>query len=153
VPNASATAIAAPPPANWRQVVADYAQFTTADTLAVMPDNPRLADAVSAYGSRLQLNLTTDKLMVPMAALKDVRLYDYRGRPLVEASYLSDDRMNAVALCILLNGAPDAPLAFEQRNGQNIVFWTSGGRGFMLVSKAPREVLERIARDVAPRLS
>jgi anti-sigma factor RsiW len=152
----SAPAVSAavtPPAVNWRQVVADYTQFTTADTLALMPDNPRLADAVSAYGQKLQLDLTSDKLSVPMASLKDVRLYDYRGRPLVEASYLSDDRTTAVALCILLNGAPDAPLAFEQRNGQNIVFWTTGGRGFMLVSKAPREVLEQIAREVAPRLS
>jgi anti-sigma factor RsiW len=154
-PNAGSAGLAAPsmPTAGtWRQVVADYAMLTTADTLGAMPENPHLADAVSAYGRRLQLDLTADKLMLPMTALKDVRLYDYRGRPLVEASYLSADRATAVALCILFNGAADAPLAFEQRNGQNIVFWTSGGRGFMLVSRAPRDVLEGMARDVAQRL-
>ena len=146
-----ATAPAAAP--SWRQVVAEYLVLTTADTLAVLPnDNPRLADAMKTFAGRLQLDVTADKLMMPMAALKDVRLFDYRGRPLVEAAYLTDDAM-AVAFCIILNGQPDAPPAFEQREGQNIVFWTAGGHGFMVAGKAPREKLEATAKELAARFS
>jgi len=143
-----ATAPASTP--SWRQVVAEYLVLTTPDTLAVLPENPRLAEAVKAYADRLQLDLSADKLMMPMAALKDVRLFDYRGRPLVEVVYLTDDTM-AVAFCIILNGQGDAPPAFEQREGQNIVFWTSGGHGFMIAGKAPREKLEAVAGQLAAR--
>jgi hypothetical protein len=145
---------AAPPPTvgTWRQVVADYLVLTTADTLALLPENPRLAEAVAVYGQRLQLDLTADKLMLPMASLKDVRLYDYRGRPLVEAAYLSHDGTRVLALCIITSTQPDVAPAFEQRNGQNIVFWTARGHGFMLAGTAPRETLEAVARDLAGRL-
>jgi hypothetical protein len=175
-PGASATAgaaqpsiAAAPPPAaagavgggavaalttpTWRQVVSDYIVLTTADTLSVMPENPRLRDAVAAYGNKLQLDLSGNRLSVPMASLKDVRLYDYRGRPLVEASFLADDRMSVVSLCIILTMQADAPIGFETRNGQNIVFWTAGGHSFMLAGRASREALEAIARDLAVRFS
>jgi hypothetical protein len=150
---APAGAVAVLTTPTWRQVVSDYIVLTTAQTLAVMPDNPRLGDAVAAYGDKLQLDLTGGRLTVPMASLKDVRLYDYRGRPLVEASFLSDDKMSVVSLCIILTGQPDAPFGFEQRNGQNIIFWTAGGHGFMLAGRATRETLEAIARDLSTRFS
>jgi len=151
-PTQAPTVGTAPAPAapSWRQVVAEYLVLTTPDTLAVLPDNPGLGEAVRAYAARLQLDVTADKLVMPMAALKDVRLFDYRGRPLVEAAYLTDDAM-AVAFCIILNGQPDVPPAFEQREGQNIVFWTSGGHGFMVAGKASRETLEATARQLAAR--
>jgi anti-sigma factor RsiW len=155
-PLASATSVApaaaAPVAAttNWRQVVAEYLVLTTPDTLAVLPNNPTLADAVLAYGGRLQLDVSADRLAMPMAMLKEVRLFDYRGRPLIQAEYLSDDMM-AVAFCIILNGQSDAPPAYEEREGQNIVFWTAGGHGYMVAGKLPRERLEAVAKDFAAR--
>jgi hypothetical protein len=140
------------PPPSWRQVVAEYLVLTTPATLSVMPENPRLADAVQAYAGKLQLDVSADKLVLPMAALKDVRLFDYRGRPLVEAAYLYEDAI-ALAFCIILNGQGDMPMSYEEREGENIVFWTKGDHGYMVAGKAPRERLEAIARDLAARFS
>ncbi len=139
-----------PVPGTWRQVVTDYIQLTTADNLSLMPENPSLPAAVVAYSGKLQLDLS-GKLTVPMTSLKDVRLHDYRGRPLVEVSFLSDDRMTVVTFCVILNMSMDAPIGFETRNGQNVVFWSQGGHGFMVAGKQPREALEAIARDLAAR--
>jgi hypothetical protein len=150
---AAATSAANATVGTWRQVVADYLVLTTPETLALLPANPRLAEAVAIYGGKLQLDLTTDKLMVPMASLRDVRLYDYRGRPLVEAAYLSDDGTSVLSLCIIASTQPDAAPSFEQRNGHNIVFWNANGRGYMLAGKAPRETLEAVARALADRFS
>jgi anti-sigma factor RsiW len=138
---------------NWRQVVAEYLVLTTPATLAAAPDNPNLGMAIANYAKSLKLDVSTDKLMLPMQALKDVEFYDFRGKPLIEAAYLSKDATMTVAFCIILNGGADAPIAFEQREGQNIVFWSQGGHGYMVVGTLPREQLEAMAKNLQARFS
>jgi anti-sigma factor RsiW len=150
VPHAP-TEVADQTPPNWRQVVAEYMSLTTPATLGTMPDNPNLGQALATLGTKLQLDVNADKLMLPMQALKDVRLYDFRGKPLIEAAYLSSDAMSMVAFCIILNGQGDQPLAFEQREGQNIVFWTVNGHGYMVAGTESREQLEALARNLQAR--
>jgi hypothetical protein len=58
-----------------------------------------------------------------------------------------------VAFCIIANGRPDAPPAFEEREGRNIVFWNRDGRGFMIIGTVPREALEDIAATLDSRFS
>jgi hypothetical protein len=145
--------VAEQPPPGWRQVVAEYLVLTTADSLAVIPESPAmLADEVAAVGSKLALELTPDKLALPHVYLKRAQLLEFRGMPLALIAYLSREA-GPVAFCIIANGQPDAELAFEEREGSNIVFWTKDGRGYMLVGKVPRETLEALASDLAAKVS
>ncbi len=141
-----------PPQPGWRQVVAEYQGLTTAATLAAVPDDTAaMQQQLAAAGAKLAVDLSPDKLALPDAALKRVQLYEFRGRPLVQLAYLAGDS-GPMALCIIANGRPDEPAAFEVREGFNIVFWTDGGRGYMLIGKQPRATLEAYAGDLEPRV-
>ena len=142
-----------PQPPNWRQVVAEYVTLTTNDTLNAIPVDTALLDKqVTALSKRVSLNMTAAKLALPHAYLKKAEAFEFRGRPLVQFAYLSQ-QVGPIAFCIIVNGRPDAAPAFEQREGSNIVFWTKDGKGYMLIGKAPREALEQYAGDLSKRLT
>ena len=139
-------------PPGWRQVVAEYHGLTTTETLAAIPEDAAMvSEELTTIGGKLELDLTTDNLALPNAALKRAQLFVFRGRPLVQLAYLTGDNV-PVAFCIIANGRPDATTAFELREGFNIVFWTNKGHGYMLIGKAPRETLEAYAGDLAARV-
>jgi anti-sigma factor RsiW len=137
----------------WRQVVAEYQSLTTAATLAAIPESPQIVSGeLAAVGGKLALDLSPDKLVLPEVALKRAQLYEFNGKPLGQIAYLSPDS-GPIALCIINNGRGDEDVSFEQREGYNIVFWNTGGRGYMLIGKAPRTLLEAFAGDLRPRIS
>jgi anti-sigma factor RsiW len=138
---------------NWRQAVAEYMGFMTPETLAVIADNPAaLASELSAVGQKISVALSPDRLTLPDSSLKRASLYDFRGKPLVQLAYLSPAE-GAFAFCIIANGRPDAAVAFEEREGFNIVFWNHNGLGYMLIGKAPRATLEAFAGDLEAKVS
>jgi anti-sigma factor RsiW len=138
-------------PPGWRQVVAEYQGLTTTETLAAIhEDAATVSEELSAIGTKLALDLSPDKLALPDAALKRAQLFEFRGRPLVQLAYLTG--AGPVAFCIIANGRPDESVAFEKREGFNIVFWTNKGHGYMLIGKAPRESLEAYAGGLAARV-
>lgn len=140
-------------PPGWRQVVAEYQSLTTAETLAAITDNPAvISQDLVAMGGKLDLNLTPDSVALPDVALKRTQLFSFHDHPLVQVAYLSPAD-GPIALCIIANGRADAPTAFEQREGYNIVYWTKGGRGYMLIGKASQQQLEAFASDLAGRFS
>jgi anti-sigma factor RsiW len=136
----------------WRQVVAEYQGLTTTETLAAIPENSAMvSEELTTIGGKLTLDLAPDKLALPNAALKRAQLFEFRGRPLVQLAYHTADN-GPLAFCIIANGRPDTSIAFEMREGFNIVFWTNKGHGYMLIGKAPREALEAYAGDLAARV-
>jgi anti-sigma factor RsiW len=145
----------APAPAQpgWRQVVAEYQSLTTPDTLAAVVSDPAaMSEQLSVLGDKLSVDLTPARLTLPEAALKRAQLYDFRGKPLAEVAYLSPAD-GAVAFCIIKNGQPDAPPAFEQRGAYNIVFWQARGVGYMVIGRAARTSLEAYAAALSARFS
>ena len=139
-------------PPGWRQVVAEYQGLTTAETLAAIPENAAVgSEELRVIGGKLALDLSPDKLALPNVALKRAQLFQFRGKPLVQLAYLSPES-GPIAFCIIANGRPDEGIAFEMREGFNIVFWTDGGRGYMLIGKAPRAALEAYAGGLAARV-
>ncbi len=138
---------------NWRQAVAEYMSFITPETLAIIADNPpALAGELAKVGEKLSVDLAPTRLALPDAALKRAALYDFHGKPLVQLAYLSPGE-GAFAFCIIANGKPDGAVAFEEREGFNIVFWNRSGLGYMLIGKAPRATLEAFAGDLKARVS
>ena len=137
----------------WRAVVAEYLTLYTRDTLAVIADDAALrAEELAEVGGRLSLALTPEKVSLPDLELKRAQLFQFKGMPLAQIAYLSTDD-GPVAFCIIANGKPDEEPAFEERLGQNIVFWTKGGRGYMVIGRLPRPTLETLAASLDSRVS
>jgi anti-sigma factor RsiW len=137
---------------NWRDAVAGYQAFLTAESMSVIAEDPAaVGEELAAVGVKLALDLSPEKLALPHVYLKRVQLLDYREKPLVQLAYLSRQD-GPISFCIIANGQPDQPPEFEERNGFNIVFWTAGGRGYLLIGTAPRERLEALAGELAARV-
>jgi anti-sigma factor RsiW len=138
--------------AGWRQVVAEYLLLYTPDTLASIPDDAALrAEELSTVASKLAVDVTPENVALPDLALKRAQLFEFKGKPLAQIAYLSKE--GPIAFCIIANGKPDAAPAYEERLGENIVFWTKGGRGFMVIGKAPRDKIEAVAATLGGRIA
>lgn len=138
---------------NWRATVADYTALYTPDTFAAIPSDPAIhARALKAVGEKLGLDLDPAKVALPDFDLKGAILFEFRGRPLAQIAYLSATD-GPVAFCIIRNGRPDAPLAYEERDGQKLVYWTRDGRGYLVIGKLPKADLEVLATTLASRVS
>jgi len=140
-------------PANWRSAVAEYLTLYTRDTLAGIPDDAatRTAELAQA-GTRLALDLTPEKVALPDLQLKRAQLFEFNGKPLAQLAYLGPGD-GPVAFCIIVNGAADAPAKFEEREGQNIVFWSKGGRGYLIIGRTGRQNLEALAAQLQETIS
>jgi anti-sigma factor RsiW len=137
----------------WRAVVADYVALYTPETFALAPSDPEAyAPRLKIVGDRLGLDLAPEKVALPGLDLKGAILFEYDGKPLGQISYLSQEN-GPVAFCIIANGRDDTPPAFEERRGRNIVFWNSGGHGYLIIGAVPRERLESLAETLASRVS
>jgi anti-sigma factor RsiW len=147
------TEVAERGPANWRSAVAEYLTLYTRDSLAGIPDDAAMRSAeLDQAGTRLALGLTPDKVALPGLALKRAQLFEFNGKPLAQIAYLGADD-GPVAFCIIVNGAADAAPKFEEREGQNIVFWSKGGRGYLIIGRTPRQNLEALATHLQQAIS
>jgi len=137
---------------NWRQAVAGYQRYISADTMEVIAESPGVLGAeLEAVGAKLALDLSADNLALEHAYLKRVQLFDYRDRPLVQVAYLSRDD-GPISFCIIANDREDEAIEFEEREGFNVVYWNKAGRGYLLIGTAPRETLETFAGLLAERV-
>jgi anti-sigma factor RsiW len=138
---------------NWRTVVADYVALYTPETFALAPADPAAyVPRLEVVGDGLGIDLTPEAVALPGLDLKGAILFHYDGKPLGQVSYLSGE-YGPVAFCIIRNGRPDAPPAFEERRGLNVVFWNTGGLGYLVIGTMPRETLETMADSLAARVS
>ena len=140
-------------PPNWRQVVAEYMSLYVPETLAGIPENRDAQSAqLKALGDKIGVPLDLEKVSLPDRAFKVGIFLSFRDRPLAEMLYLSSTE-GPFAFCIIVNGRPDQGFTFEEREGRNIVYWTKGGRGYLVIGKTPREELEAIATGLASRVT
>ena len=138
---------------SWRAVVADYVALYTPETFALAPTDPKaFAPRLQVVGDGLGLALSPETVALPGLDLKGAILFQYDGKPLGQISYLSTEH-GPVAFCIIRNGRDDAPLSFEERRGMNVAFWTTDGRGYLIIGALPREQLEPLAETLIGRVS
>jgi anti-sigma factor RsiW len=137
----------------WRAAVADYVSLYTPETFALAPSDPAAhAPRLAVVSDGLGLPLTVETVSLPGLDLKGAVLFQYDGKPLGQISYLSPEH-GPVAFCVIANGREDAPPAFEERHGRNIVFWNDGGRGYLIIGSVPRAQLEAFAETLRSRVS
>jgi len=138
---------------NWREAVADYVALYTPETFALAPADPEAyAPRLKAVGDGLGLALSPQAVALSGLDLKGALLFKYEGKPLGQVAYLSTE-YGPVAFCIIRNGREDAPPAFEERQGLNVVFWNTGGLGYLVIGAVPRERLENFAETLSGRIS
>jgi anti-sigma factor RsiW len=135
-----------------RQAIAEYLSLYTSETLASVPDDMNLREKeLSVVGGKMRLALSAQRIALQNLSIKRAQVYEYEGRPLGCIAYLHPSD-GPVALCIATHGHDTAPQA-EQRQGLNVVHWSRGGHGFMLIGKAPVEKLREYAQDLSGRLA
>ena len=134
----------------WRAEVAEFMTLYTRDTRDNLPDDRSLRQAeLKSVGDKLGLSI--DKVSLDGLVLKHSQLLNLGGRLLAHIAYLAPGD-GLVALCIINDGESEHDLSFEQRKGQNIIYWSGGGRGFMLIGALSRSGLARLAASLAARV-
>lgn len=141
------------PPANWRVAVADYWGLYTEETLAAIPDDPERRDQeLAEVGARMSIDLTADKIALPDMQIKRAQVLEFKGLPLAQIAFLSQDA-GPVAFCIIANNKPDIPLTLEEQEGWPVAFWNRDGIGYLLIGKLPEPTLRTLAQDLEARVS
>lgn len=137
----------------WRDVVAEYVSLYTPETFALAPSDPAAyAPRLAQVGEGLGLDLSPDAVTLPDLSLRGAALFHYDGKPLGQVMYLSTE-YGPIAFCIIRNGRPDAAAAFEEKHGMNVVFWNTGGLGYLVIGTPPQATLEAMAEALSARIS
>jgi anti-sigma factor RsiW len=137
---------------NWRDMVAEYFPLTTSQSLEALPrDAATIASDLARVGERLNMQLDSDRVALPGRELSRVILYHVDGTPLAQIAYL-DPESGPIAFCILAGSEGASPLALERRREMNMAEWSSDEHSFIVVGRAPLEVLEPLARRLAQQV-
>ena len=137
---------------SWREAVAEYQVLYAAETLKWNAVAPAVVDTtLKRLSDRIGVTLTRQALKLPMADFKRGQMLTFGARPLVQLAYLHRGAM-PVAFCSTRDGAPDADLASEVREGLSIVHWAKGGTSYMVIGDVPTAQLATIAQTLRNRL-
>jgi len=135
-------------------VVAEYLSLTTSQTLLALRSDPAdLKADLASVGKSVKIDLSPERLALPGQELRRIELYHYDNAPLVEIAYL-DPENGPMAFCVMARGEqhPEG-IELEERQGMNIAYWSSPTHSFMLVGRAPREVLETVAHKLSGQIA
>lgn len=137
---------------DWRSAVADYTDLYSNETFTPLhPDASLQAVELSALGARVGANLTPDNVALPGLRFTTAFLLSYEGSPLGVIAYV-DPSGAPVALCIIANHAPDAPIRSERRDDLSLAWWSSGGRSHLVIGRIPEERAVALAQTMEKRI-
>ena len=138
--------------AHWRQVVAEYQALYTPDSVASIPDDDEARrKELEAVGAKLGVELSPEGVALPGLEFKRAQIFGYDGATLGQLTYL-DSARRVLALCIIGDGQPAAPIRRETREGLPIAYWARNGRSYMLIGSVPGQDLDSLAANVSARL-
>jgi anti-sigma factor RsiW len=137
----------------WRDTVAQQVSLYAGDSVAALPVNEAAQTvALARLSAALDMALSPQGTALPGLALKRVDLLQSRDRPLAQLLYYAADT-GPVALCIMREEEADRGPTVERRAGLNLVYWTAGGRAFLLLGSAQAAQLRALADDIRNRQS
>jgi anti-sigma factor RsiW len=137
---------------DWRSAVADYTNMYSNETFAPLkPDAQLQAIELSALGARLGANLTPETVALPGLRFTTAFMLTYQGSPLGVIAYV-DPSGAPVALCIIANGAPDAPTRSERRGDLSLAWWSRGGRSHLVIGHISQEQAIDLAQTLEKRV-
>ena len=138
---------------DWRQAVAEYLTLYSGETLASIPDSEDMRSReLATVATRVGVPLSLRQVSLPGLDFKRAQLLEYDGKPLGQLAYL-DPQGGPTFLCIMADGQADAPRRTERREGFNVVFWSRGGRAFMLIGPGAATTLQSLAGALQDRIA
>jgi len=136
---------------DWRSAVAEYMEFYTNETFALPnPDRDFQAKKLSVVAERVGANLTPESVALPGLRFESAYLLSYDGTPLGEIVYV-DAHGSPVLFCIIANGGADTPNHSERRGDLALSSWSHGGRGYLMVGRAPEQQVAELAQTLKAR--
>jgi anti-sigma factor RsiW len=133
---------------DWRTAVIDYTNMYSNETFTPLKPNAQLqAIELSALGARLGANLTPENVALPGLRFTTAFMLTYEGSPLGVIAYV-DPSGAPVALCIIANDAPDAPIRSERRHNLSLAWWSRGGRSHLVIGHIPKERAVALAQTL-----
>jgi anti-sigma factor RsiW len=137
---------------DWRSAVTVYTNMYSNETFAPLkPDAQLQAIELSALGARLGANLTPENVALPGLRFTTAFMLTYQGSPLGVIAYV-DPSGAPVALCIIANDAPDAPIRSERRDNLSLAWWSRGGRSRLVIGRIPEERAVALAQTLEKRI-
>ena len=137
---------------SWREAVAEYQVLYAAETLKWNTVAAAEVDTtLKRLSDRIGVGLTRQSLNVPVAEFRRGQMLTFGSRPLVQLAYLHGGT-TPVAFCITRDGAPDAGLASEVREGLPIVHWAKDGTSYMVIGDVAKDQLVSMAEILRGRL-
>jgi anti-sigma factor RsiW len=137
---------------DWRTAVIDYTNMYSNETFTPLkPDAQLQAIELSALGARLGANLTPENVALPGLRFTTAFMLTYEGSPLGVIAYV-DPSGAPVALCIIANDAPDAPMRSERRDNLSLAWWSRGGRSRLVIGRIPEERAVALAQTLEKRI-
>ena len=137
---------------DWRTVVVEYTNLYTNETFSPLnPDASLQAIELRALGARVGVDLTPESVALPGLQFTVAFMLSYNGAPLGVVAYV-DPSGAPVALCIIANDAPDAPMRSERRDNLSLAWWSRGGRGRLVIGRIPEEQAVALAQTLEKRI-
>jgi len=137
---------------DWRTAVVEYTNLYTNETFSPLnPDASLQAIELSALGARVGVNLTPESVALPGLRFTVAFMLSYNGAPLGVVAYV-DPSGEPVALCIIANDAPDAPMRSERRDNLSLAWWSRGGRSRLVIGRIPVERAVALAQTLEKRI-
>jgi len=137
---------------DWRSAVAEYTDMYSNDTFTPLrPDAQLQAVELSALGAKLGANLTPENVALPDLRFTTAFMLAYEGSPLGVIAYV-DPSGAPVALCIIANHAPDAPIRSERRDDLSLAWWSNSGRSHLVIGRIPVERAVALAQALEKRI-
>jgi anti-sigma factor RsiW len=137
---------------DWRTAVTDYTNMYSNETFSPLkPDAQLQAIELSALGARLGANLTPENVALPGLRFTMAFMLTYEGSPLGVIAYV-DPSGAPVALCIIANDAPDAPIRSERRHNLSLAWWSRGGRSHLVIGHIPKERAVALAQTLEKQI-
>jgi anti-sigma factor RsiW len=136
---------------DWRSEVAEYTELYTNENFALpSPDLEFQFKKLSVVAERVGIALTPENLSLPGLRFRSADILSYEGSPLGEITYL-DARGSPVLFCIIANGGTNTPDRSEKRDGLSLSSWSRGGRGYLVIGRAPEEQVAELAQTLKTR--
>jgi anti-sigma factor RsiW len=137
---------------DWRTAVVEYTNLYTNETFSPLnPDASLQAIELSALGAKVGVNLTPESVALPGLRFTVAFMLSYNGAPLGVVAYV-DPSGAPVALCIIANDAPDAPIRSERRDNLSLAWWSRGGRSRLVIGRIPEERAVALAQTLEKRI-
>jgi anti-sigma factor RsiW len=136
---------------DWRSAVTEYMELYTNETFALRnPDQTIDALKLNVVAKRVGAALTPANVSLPGLRFESADLLSYEGAPLDEIAYV-DAHGSPVLFCVIANGGADTPNRLERRGGLVLSSWSDGGRGYLVIGRAPEDQVAEFAQTLKAR--